>query len=600
MSVDTQYQESPSKSRTVSSKQKNQNTRKVLLPTKANAQKTRPSSFLAEDHSALAASTNFYDSPSENAPTTPKHRVKVGGRALLTPRTDRHPVTPTSRSQTVYSAARQLFAQGSAPDKLIGRDQERNQLRAFISDAIKNKSGGCLYISGPPGTGKSALVEEVLHKVPLGRDLQISTVNCVGFQAAKEVFSKLLRDFSSPNTSVNKSEKSLASLFTSNKHLEKRYVVLLDEIDHLLNSDLEALYSLFDWSLHPTSHLTLIGVANALDLTDRFLPRLKARNLKPQVLAFRPYTALQISSIITSRLQSLLPPNSASSSGYTPFLHPVAIDFCSKKVAQSGDLRKAFNIVRRAIDVIERETIEKEAQTITHQQSNPLTPPKSSPLKSSTPSSTTTTPSKPIPRSSALLSHLTPMNAPRATISHLARITSSIFTTGSTSARLSVLNLQQKAVLCSLIATERQRARCVAKPFETSTKANNLLPSVGKLFVAYDDLCRRDNTLQPLTKTEFGDVVGSLETLGLVSNRSGRVSGSGRPTVTPSKTPGRKRGVGVAGDAGSGNAGAGVGAGAPGDKWVVCAVSESEMESELGRGGPGSEILRGLLQGQEF
>lgn len=55
---------------------------------------------------------------------------------------------------------------------------------------------------------------------------------------------------------------------------------MLDEIDHLLTKDQDVLYKFFELASYPHSRLALIGIANALDLTTRFLPRLQAKNCK--------------------------------------------------------------------------------------------------------------------------------------------------------------------------------------------------------------------------------------------------------------------------------------------------------------------------------
>ncbi|KAL9112378.1 MAG: hypothetical protein Q9227_003220 [Pyrenula ochraceoflavens] len=562
--------------RSSTTKQVVRNGRPVLSSTKANIQKKPDHDYGSDvlrqsEQLETPKSLRFKDVLSENTPTTPKHRIRVGAKAFSTPSTIRTSVTPTSRSQSVYSAPRQLFSQGSTPDRLIGREDERQQLHAFVTDAVSKNRGGCLYISGPPGTGKSAIVEEVLQNNSSNESLKISNVNCVSMKSAKDVFAKLVQDFCANKTSVNTAEKALSSLFIPKKASDTVYLVMLDEIDHLLATDLEALYSLFEWSLGPKSQLLLLGIANALDLTDRFLPRLKARNLKPQLLSFRPYTAPQIASIITTRLQSLIPAGSDTAPTYTPFLHPAAIQLCSKKVAsQTGDLRKAFEIVRRAIDRIERETLSKEAQD---QSPIPKTtalpsPPSSSPLKPPTPTQT------PHHHKSSLLSHLTPSTAPRATISHLASITSSIFNSSGTAPRLSSLNLQQKAALCTLLSAEKKRTRRINDPFSTPTKSGKA-PTANELWGVYVGLCKNgDGMLHPLTATEFRDVVASLEGLGLV----GEVKGG----FTPSRM-GRGRG-------GGGIGGEGVG--------LSSLVSEREMVDVLEKGGAEKGMLRGLLMGE--
>lgn len=505
---------------------------------------------------------------------TPKHRVRLGGSTLLSPRTPRSVQSLSSKSDAVFAAARQLFVQSGTSGKLVGRDAERKQLRGFITTAIESGSGGCTYISGPPGTGKSALTQEILEQFSGDERVRVANVNCVSLGSVKGVHSQLVREFCVATSSANQADKNrLAELFTPKKRKGKpTYLVLLDEIDNLLNDDCDVLYSLFEWSLQKQSSLILIGIANALDLTDRFLPRLKSRNLKPELLPFLPYTASQMSTIITERLRSTLPEGTTANKDFVPFVHPLAVQLCCKKVAsQTGDLRKAFSLIRRAIDQVDRETTEKEKAAVPEtptkrplaevlNQQYPPSPPKSSPLKPlSIEEIFLPKPTKPA---------MAPETAPRATIAHIARIASSIFNNG-TIARLDGLNLQQKAVLCSLVANEQKRAQ--RDPFTTPSRSANAVPTVKDLFMKYTMLCKREEgMLQILKNTEFRDVVASLETLGLVHEWSGRSTS----LLTPSRTPSR---AGKNAD----------------DRQIASAVSEKEMKESLN--GAGGELLRGLF-----
>ena len=336
------------------------------------------------------------------------------------------------------------------------------------------------------------------------------------------------------------------------------YLVTLDEIDHLLELDLEVLYSLFELGLRRTSRLILIGIANALDLTDRFLPRLKARNLKPQLLPFLPYTAPQVASVITTKLRTLLAKEGVMSD-YVPFVHPTAIELCSKKVAsQTGDLRKAFDIIHRSLSLVEIETKQKyqnEICTPNSPSKSPLSENSnlSSPLKDRT--------------LAASLATITPMTAPRVTIAHVARVTASALSHG-TSQRLKTLNLQQKAALCALVSSEKrkQSSQWRLTPDTPSKSPINSTTTIQDLYRMYSSLCKRDNTLHPLTADDFCDVIGGLETLGLV--------GEGDAKGIAKRTSGKKA---VKWE----------------DRRISCWVSEKELESCLD--GASGAILRGLL-----
>jgi cell division control protein 6 len=433
-----------------------------------------------------------------------------------------------------------------------------------------------MYVSGPPGTGKSALVEEVCRGLDGEKRVKVANINCASMTTARDIYGRLIEELCDDTSQVfRKGEvERLRGMFLPRKgSSDHLYLVTLDEIDHLLTTDLEILYTFFEWSLQRNSRLVLIGIANALDLTDRFLPRLKAKNLKPQLLPFLPYTPPQITKVITTLLRSLLPSDSVAGDDFVPFLQPAAIQLCSRKVAsQSGDLRKAFDLVRRTLDIIERETLDKA-------NSGPSSPSKAPLAENVNMSSMISPPDTPVRK----MAEYTAATAPRATVAHVARVTSAAFSNGTTE-RLHGLNLQQKAALCALVSFGR-RQRTVQQVPATPTKSpRSNAPTAKQLFDTYSALCRRDNMLHPLTATEFRDILSNLETMGLVGEVQER--GRGRAATGPMGflTPSRLgRGAGGSPLKNGGH-----------DTGLVCFVSEKELETRIT--GPGEGVLKALLR----
>ena len=113
------------------------------------------------------------------------------------------------------------------------------------------------------------------------------------------------------------------------------------------------------------------------------------------------------------------------------------------------------------------------------------------------------------------------------------------------------LNLQQKAVLCALAALEQKTAakqeEMLPSPMSTPTKRVKFSfapatpskrkagpPTTNAVYETYSDLCIRDNVLHPLSRTEFRDIISSLETLSLIASIDGKTGSLAMPT-TPSK-----------------------------------------------------------------
>ncbi|KND89518.1 Cell division control protein 18 [Tolypocladium ophioglossoides CBS 100239] len=546
------------------------------VPTELPQTRRRAQPHASAQNNPVTPSTPRHRDVFSGYPTTPRHTVMSAGKLFkrLTPQS---PLSP-STIQTVYHSARQLFARGAEPGQLIGRESEREQLTKFLGRCSSASPNGCLYVSGAPGTGKSAMITEMTREYAGREGVRSAYINCMSIKSSKDLYSTLLGGLGlDSDMSEADTISALQQAFCPKSKSATVYQVTLDEIDHILTMGLESLYRVFEWSLQKSSRLVLIGIANALDLTDRFLPRLKSKNLKPELLPFLPYTAAQVKNIIITRLKSLMP---GGKEGYIPFIHPAAIELCSRKVSsQTGDLRKAFEICRRALDLIEAETRSKHEEEAREKMLQ-MTPSKK-PLGENVNGVATAgcgSSRSVVQIMATSLKAMTAETAPRASIGHLNKITAAAFSNGTTQ-RLKTLNLQQKAALSALVAYEN-RARSMAKSASvpsTPSKSHTMAPTIKMLFDTYCQLCTRDSVLHPLSSSEFREVVGSLETLGLVNAVDGK-NGSFATAQTPSKR-GRKGAVG-SGD----------------EKRIASSVSEKDMESVTD--GVGAGILKSILMGE--
>ncbi|KAI0385760.1 cell division control protein Cdc6 [Hypomontagnella monticulosa] len=548
----------------------------VAMVTKTPSKRTRNVESKEVEYTPITPTTPRFRDALSKVPVTPRHRVMSAGRVSkrLFPQT---PLTPTA-VQTVYHHARQLFSRSADPGQLIGREEERGQLKAFLQRCSTPNPSGCIYVSGPPGTGKSAMVNEVTQELVEMQIVKKAYVNCMSVKSSKDLYATLIDQICDDEVICEGDIPTIVEkLFMPRKKSKGVYLVVLDEIDHILTLDLESLYRLFEWSMQKSSRLVLVGIANALDLTDRFLPRLKSRNLKPDLLPFLPYSAAQIKTIITTRLKSIVPEGSP-----LPFFHPAAIELCSRKVSsQTGDLRKAFEICRRAIDLVESETKQKHEAEINEKLL--LATPSKKPLGENI----NLSPSKrskeknPSAMLADSLKSLTVETAPRVSIAHLNKITAAAFSNGA-SQRLKTLNLQQKAALCSLMALEkRNRASRSLSVLATPSKSQTIAPTIKQLYESYCQLCTRESVLHPLSSSEFREVIGSLETLSLVSPVDGK-TGSFTALQTPSKR-GKKSAFGS-------------NVGLADDKRVASCVGEKELGQAVE--GLGADILKSILSGE--
>ncbi|EHH58087.1 cell division control protein 6 homolog [Macaca nemestrina] len=375
---------------------------------------------------------------------------------------------------TCYQQAK-LVLNTAVPDRLPAREREMDVIRNFLREHICGKKAGSLYLSGAPGTGKTACLSRILQDLKKElKGFKTIMLNCMSLRSAQAVFPAIAQEICQEEVSKPAGKDMMRKL---EKHMTAdkgpMIVLVLDEMDQLDSKGQDVLYTLFEWPWLSNSRLVLIGIANTLDLTDRILPRLQAReNCKPQLLNFPPYTRNQIVAILQDRLTQV---------SRDQVLDNAAIQFCARKVsAVSGDVRKALDVCRRAIEIVESDV---KSQTVL----KPLSECKS--------------PSEPLIPKRVGLIHISQVmsevDGNRMTLSQGAQDS---------------FPLQQKILVCSLMLLIRQ------------LKIKEV--TLGKLYEAYSKVCRKQQ-VAAVDQSECLSLSGLLEArgiLGLKRNKETRLT----------------------------------------------------------------------------
>nr|AAK68875.1 cell division control protein 6 [Arabidopsis thaliana] len=284
-------------------------------------------------------------------------------------------------------AVKEALHVSKAPSTVVCREDEQRRVFEFVKGCMEQKKAGSLYICGCPGTGKSLSMEKVrLQAEEWAKQAGLHcpetvSVNCTSLTKSTDIFSKILGNYESgkkANGSFSPLQQ-LQRLFSQKQQQSrsKMMLIIADEMDYLITRDRGVLHELFMLTTLPFSRCILIGtvfcvinvhflksvsygqtsfkfkvricppgVANAIDLADRFLPKLKSLNCKPLVVTFRAYSKDQILRILQERLVAL------------PFVafQSNALEICARKVsAASGDMRKALCVCRSALEILEIE-----------------------------------------------------------------------------------------------------------------------------------------------------------------------------------------------------------------------------------------------------
>ncbi|KII92347.1 hypothetical protein PLICRDRAFT_37115 [Plicaturopsis crispa FD-325 SS-3] len=229
------------------------------------------------------------------------------------------PATPPAALLPAHVRARALL-RASANAELAGRDVERGVLTHFLDDNDNDDGPRTMYISGAPGSGKTALVNAVLE----GRSVVF--VNCMAVPSVDAFWEELrarITDCTPAKTAKGKGKGRQAVVDLLRKFAEPCTIVL-DELDHLAALVPQVLALARDVGrggvrvIGIANTHTLVGAHNTHTLTNTNNTQAAASTEDVQTLHFAPYTPPQLLAILDARLAPLSSPSSSPSPSSTP------------------------------------------------------------------------------------------------------------------------------------------------------------------------------------------------------------------------------------------------------------------------------------------
>ncbi|XP_062479238.1 origin recognition complex subunit 1 [Pezoporus occidentalis] len=311
-------------------------------------------SFTPEKKTKLSGTVSTPKSSRKSSVHTPARTPK---KTPLpgTPKTPRNatPEIPkrknaTQKPASVLEEARLRLHVSAVPESLPCREEEYQDIYNFVESKLIDETGGCMYISGVPGTGKTATVREVMCSLQQAAEndelpsFHFLEINGMKLTDPHQAYVQILELLTGQKVTATHAAVLLGKLFNTPGPKRKTTVLVVDELDLLWTRKQNVMYNLFDWPTQKHSKLIILAIANTMDLPERIMMNRVASRLGLTRMSFQPYTYKQLQQIISSRLNNI------------KAFEEDAIQLVSRKVAAlSGDARRCLDICRRATEICE-------------------------------------------------------------------------------------------------------------------------------------------------------------------------------------------------------------------------------------------------------
>lgn len=199
-----------------------------------------------------------WSSDTENIHSTPSTLLRHF--SLLSPDTTS---SLRSRGSEQYRNARRSL-HTSFPTTMPGREEEIQRLSEFIKNCKDRRESGTMYISGSPGTGKTAALTTILQREQVAGAFKKAFINCTAIKSSGSIYSHIVKELGI--SVVKKTGKEC--LLGIEKFIDnsgEMVLLILDEIDQLDSKHQSVLYTIFEWPARQDSKVRKkIGVVLGL------------------------------------------------------------------------------------------------------------------------------------------------------------------------------------------------------------------------------------------------------------------------------------------------------------------------------------------------